>query len=685
MHSVLITVLPAFSLGCILTAVLGREQLAEMTLALICLLAGVRRWGRLQINPILAGVAFLMGTMHVADDHLAAVRVPSGPVGAIGRVDDVAAAIQNRPPLVYFSEIQLHESEVRIPRASVEWTEDTPTPAPGSWTSFNGWLDWESGRARFQLASPVSVIEINEKQSWLDRKVTSLRQFVNDRLTEGISAAPREVVLALVTGQTDRSSPLSQNLKACGGLHLFAVSGLHMGLLLLLLLRLTPAASLPLWPQACVAVVVLLGYAMMTGSRPPVLRALICVTLMLLARLVKRPVDPGWVLCAASAGLLLLAPALSRDLGFLMSFSALSGIVFLARPVLNLTRTAHDRWLLRKGIGRLRQIVHATFITGVAATLATLCITIAFFHGASTLSPITTLVLLPFVIVLMLLAPLVIAFPSCGLIVEAPAEAVIQLSEWLACVPGSYFETLNPSPYLLAVHCGMLVAAGFLMSACNESSRRRLLVLPITSACLLLATSGPGAPPVVRIVDTGDSRAVICCSGKVIAVIAPLGSRHDDGGARRVASVLSRGGEQVIDRVFLRRNDANSQRFLRNLSTRVKVLGVASIADGHNWVKGSLSIMQLKSNRSDSGYIVAVGEEPVVGIPSGYEWPAERSKVPMLVLPTMTPGQASSLIRKARPSVVIPDRNHPSDNLLRVLHEHGMRIERPRGLQTINR
>lgn len=131
----------------------------------------------------------------------------------------------------------------------------------------------------------------------------------------------------LTNGQ---SSVLAQS----GIMHLFAVSGLHVGYVTLLaawLLRgLGRLLPLPGWLRFLVLVALVVFFCLVVGPTPSVLRAAVMTLAALLALAGERGGHSGCALILAAFLLLLWQPGWLREPGFLLSFLATAGILFTA-------------------------------------------------------------------------------------------------------------------------------------------------------------------------------------------------------------------------------------------------------------------------------------------------------------------------------------------------------------------
>ena len=175
--------------------------------------------------------------------------------------------------------------------------------------------------------------------TFLERRASAwaekLRAFIDGIPFPSAGTAP--LLKALLTG--DRSG-LSQEtvrvFRESGGAHLLALSGLHIGILYLLLTRLLwPLGNSPRARRVRYALIVLAAglFTLMTGASPSIVRAFLFIFLNETARIACRPRDPLRILSTALLIQLVLTPSAITSTGFQLSYLAMAGI-FLLFPIL---------------------------------------------------------------------------------------------------------------------------------------------------------------------------------------------------------------------------------------------------------------------------------------------------------------------------------------------------------------
>ncbi len=146
-----------------------------------------------------------------------------------------------------------------------------------------------------------------------------------DELFDGDTAP---FVKGLLTGNTDDLEEDTENytaMRTAGVMHIVAVSGMHMfvlvGFLQLLLGRGRRTSLL------CLPLIGL--FALAAGGRPSVVRAAVMQAMVLLAPVVGREADGRTCLCAALLALLAANPMAIGGVGLQLSFACMAGLVFL--------------------------------------------------------------------------------------------------------------------------------------------------------------------------------------------------------------------------------------------------------------------------------------------------------------------------------------------------------------------
>lgn len=234
----------------------------------------------------------------------------------------------------------------------------------------------------------------------------SLRQNIIDKLKQtDFGADEFAIIQALFLGQRDDISiETYTNYKNAGAVHILAVSGLHIGIILLLLEFLfRPIEVLPKGKTIKLILIVLLlwGFALLAGLSPSVVRAVTMFSFVAYALYLNRPSNTFNILALSMFFILLVIdPLLLFDVGFQMSYAAVFAIVWIY-PFLQKFWFPKN-WLLRK----FWQLLSVS----LAAQLGVLPISLYYFHQFPGLFFVSNLLIVPFLGLILGLGILVIAF-----------------------------------------------------------------------------------------------------------------------------------------------------------------------------------------------------------------------------------------------------------------------------------
>lgn len=159
-----------------------------------------------------------------------------------------------------------------------------------------------------------------------------LRSFFIEKMKEkGVAGNSLAVAKALILGSDeDIPEDVRAHYSNTGAVHILSVSGLHVGLVFLLLNKIFGKIFRQrkwiIIRTGCV-IAGLLFYALLTGLSPSVLRSAAMFVLFALADSWKKRVEPVNTLAFSCLALLMWDPLLVYDIGFQLSYSAVFGIL----------------------------------------------------------------------------------------------------------------------------------------------------------------------------------------------------------------------------------------------------------------------------------------------------------------------------------------------------------------------
>ncbi len=130
-----------------------------------------------------------------------------------------------------------------------------------------------------------------------------------------------------------------QDFVRAGAMHILCVSGLHVGVIFLImsfLLNFMKTTIIGKYVRIVLLLLTVWAYAMLTGMSPSVQRAAIMLTFFIVGEASSRIKDSYNTLAASAFAMLLFNPMLVYGVGFQLSYAAVLGIISIYRPVFNL-------------------------------------------------------------------------------------------------------------------------------------------------------------------------------------------------------------------------------------------------------------------------------------------------------------------------------------------------------------
>jgi competence protein ComEC len=303
-----------------------------------------------------------------------------------------------------------------------------------------------------------------------------VRERALDGLARGMPAREAELARGFVLGADDDIDPLTkEDFRRAGLSHLLAVSGQNVTLLALLAMPLMAALGIPLRERLVWVLGLIVVYVPLAGAGPSIQRAGVMGAVGLLATLSGRRASRLYALLLALGITLAVDPGVAADIGWQLSFAAVTGILLLASPLREAITT-------RLGSGALRRAVAEGAAVTIAATLATAPLIAFHFETLSTTTLLANLLAMPAVAPSMWLGMATAAAAQVpGLPLELPNALnalllgyIAQIAAWCGR-PGWAEVDVRLGGTGLAVT--YLALAGALFAVARLTRRRRLAVL----------------------------------------------------------------------------------------------------------------------------------------------------------------------------------------------------------------
>lgn len=216
-------------------------------------------------------------------------------------------------------------------------TQPNPVPDthnPGGF-NYKEWLFRNEITHQLYLAKGSWVMLPNKKSN---EYLQVLQQKIRNRLQQNITGKQEKAVAAalLIGYKRDIDSDLMKAYSNTGVIHVIAISGLHLGLIYGLLIGIfnwMPGSTIKKWGAPPIMLLVLWGFALLTGAGPSIVRAAVMFSFIIIATMVKQNSSILNALAASAFFLLLIHPFYLWDIGFQLSYAAVLSIVLYQKNI----------------------------------------------------------------------------------------------------------------------------------------------------------------------------------------------------------------------------------------------------------------------------------------------------------------------------------------------------------------
>ncbi len=223
------------------------------------------------------------------------------------------------------------------------------------------------------------------------------RRYCIGRLAgEPLSREASSLLRSLILGdRADLSGKIKEDYRYIGISHFLALSGLHLGLIVIPLSFIMGALPLHRRLKYLFLAVFIITYTAVAGYPPSLCRAAAMYLSVLFFRVAGVNADLFESLTAASFILFLIRPGIIFDSGFRLSFLAVAGIHFLAIPQIRTIKTIFSGIWKRK----LFSLLSGPVIITLSVNLFTLPVVLRLYRFCPLISPaVNILMVIPFML-----------------------------------------------------------------------------------------------------------------------------------------------------------------------------------------------------------------------------------------------------------------------------------------------
>ena len=512
-----------------------------------------------------------------------------------------------------------------------------------------GGTSWTWYREQHEIGGTLIVQTVEDWQlrpaveRCMSGHLSALRNWIHQQMKRPQTTF--DLAPALLLGMRSKvDTELEETFQRSGTVHFLAVSGLHVGFLLvggfflLRWLRVSPNVS------TGILVFFLTVYLALTGFRLPTIRASTMIMLLLVGIQIRRNLGSLQLLGIAAWILLLLQPLDLLSPGFHFSFLSVTGLVLLSGSfgiVSTERKIAPEKRLLREflWLERVKGYLwsageYALSVMGATAVVLFVVGPLIVYHfhlvspGSLIANPLLFL-LLPVLLVAgfvhMILAvlsglgvPLIsVLLPVSGLLLRGLESITIQISSAVTHLPGAYLYLPSPGFVFLVLYY-MAIFAIWWFHRRLPQPRWSIWIGAVSCFTGLLVTgflfpASPNHRPSLTMLDVGHGSNFLLTDRSNHTVVYDCGSTgYSDPGKWITAPALWRRGTSTIDLLILSHSDLDHISGIRALSYRFSIRRVwvspsfDTNAEGRTIMK-HLTGMGIPVKTVSAGYTATVG------------------------------------------------------------------------------
>lgn len=456
-----------------------------------------------------------------------------------------------------------------------------------------------------------AAVRVLHSNAWHPKALlTAFRQRTVALLKSQLSPGNRAAAEAMLLGNRGHlTSDLERDFIASGTMHLLAISGLHVGILYVFLVRVLNMLLVPRTRALLLAGMVCVMYCFLTDLRPSVMRATLFILLYILGQVTCRDLKMGSLIGVTAILLIVADPAIVFDVGAWLSFLAVGALGWVsdrtpppedrAVPIEALTWRDRLQEISLEIVGwlrlRYRQMLAVTMLSAPLAATQ--------FHVVSLTGIVINILLIPFTAFTLIVGYVFIAIGLAlppfagvsGVCLNTLLSAMNGVVTFSGDVRFGFITIPDVSTWFLAAYYGLLAASAIASrSVVRQSFRLSLLTLVVVS--LFVVSRTPVSPDLVcTVLSVGHGNAVVVETpeGKILLFDAGALNRGERT-ADLISHFLWKKGYRMIDAIVISHADMDHFNAVASLLDRIRV--------------GQVMITQefARSNASEAQYVLEV-------------------------------------------------------------------------------
>lgn len=474
-------------------------------------------------------------------------------------------------------------------------------------------------------------------------------------------------------------SEAKELLRVCGLSHISVVSGLHLSLITSITGKIFRKLTKNKYISGILNIVAILLFAMLTGMGKPVIRASVMLIICTIGTMINRSSDSLNSIGAAALVLIFINPYCVGDIGMLLSFSCVIGIVLWSDGISDyiMGKLSMLRLLSYRPLYKIIKALVDIMAMSICAAIWSMPIAILYFGGFSSVSVLANTLVVPFMSLVLVcigfcavthyISFLPVLADTFAFIVNSFYKYLIKVCTLLSSIPYSYISADDLyfifwlSATLLLVGVSLLIST---KKAYVSAIFLSILILIVGSASHSIVSENTIT---LHMPDTKDGLCLVTESSQGYIVVSMEGTKTQYYKLERTIEAIPPGGKNVLiagfddisvnygtklvnefDYEAVLRYDNKSEDFLTSL-TEDEVLFSDNITVSL-WNKGQIELLS-----SDSGLytFMTFSDTEILVIPEGSDCCEleEKYLTPDIII---TSGMSDNMGRLSCETLIVP-------------------------------
>ena len=246
------------------------------------------------------------------------------------------------------------------------------------------------------------------------------------------------ILTAFVTGSKESiGKSTKETFRSSGAAHLLALSGLHVGILFMILNRITALFSLTLAARRMRVLVVVgctAAFLTITGFIPSLARAIIMAAICSIAKVWGYRIARAETLVITAFLLICYNPQVVASIGFQLSFAAMAGIMLIMPTLSESLKRVMEMWRRRGTSSRIicwcAERIAAPLLLTISCQITTLPLCLYYFQSFSNYYLITNLIAIPVVAITLYMLTAALAIDALALFIQSDLLTSLSVFVW---------------------------------------------------------------------------------------------------------------------------------------------------------------------------------------------------------------------------------------------------------------